>query len=82
MNPPSFTEVTTVLRSLLSGTLTRQEAAEWATRYIAGDVRVPDTRLWKALQLIGAADLCSTDRRFLYEEADFQECLSQLVSQS
>jgi hypothetical protein len=44
-------------------------------------VRVADPSLWKALELIGAADLPSTDRPFLYEEADFQECLSQLEGQ-
>jgi hypothetical protein len=82
MNPPSYIEVATVLRSLLSGRLTRQEAAEWATRYFIGDVRVADTHLWRALELIGAADLCSTDRLFLYEDADFQECLAQLEKQS
>ncbi len=82
MNPPTYIEVATVLRSLHSGTLTRQEAAEWATRYLAGDVRVPDARLWRALELLGAADLCSTDRPFLYEDTDFQECLRQLEIQS
>lgn len=81
MNPPSHTEVTYVLKALLSGTLTRQEAAAWATPYIAGDVRVTDRRLWDALVLLGAADLCSTDRPFLYEHLDFQDCLLRLEQQ-
>jgi hypothetical protein len=40
---------------------------------------VPAMQHWfEALELIAAAELCSTDRPFLYEDADFQECLAQL----
>ena len=34
--------------------------------------------VWSALELIGAADLCSTDREFLYEKEDYLECLNTL----
>jgi len=81
MNPPTKVKVASVLKSLLAGTITRQEASDWATPYITGDVRVTDTHVWKALLLIGAADLCSTDRPFLYEDEDVQECLRDLEDQ-
>jgi hypothetical protein len=71
----------TVLKALIAGSITRQEAAEWATGYITHDVRVPDACLWNALELLGAADVPSTDRPFLYEDVDFLDCLSQLERQ-
>lgn len=81
MNPPSRNEVANVLRALLSGTLSRQEASEWAMRYMIGDMRIPDTQVWNTLKLLGGADLISTDRPFLYESIDFQQCLMQLENQ-
>ncbi len=81
MNAPSKAEVASVMRSLLARELTREQAAAWATGYLAGDVQVTDTRVWSALELLGAADLCSCDRPFLYEDEDYQDCLAQLEGQ-
>lgn len=81
MNPPSRHEIANVLRAILSGTLTRKEASEWANRFIIGDMRRTDTQVWNALKLLGGADLISTDRPFLYQSIDFQQCLMQLENQ-
>ncbi len=78
MTPPSRTEIAQILRGLLAGTLSRAEASRWAEPWITGDARVGDRAVWSALELLGAADLISSDRPYLYEAVDFENCLSQL----
>lgn len=43
-----------------------------------GDARISDSSVWDALQLLGAADLISLDRPFLYNDEDFLACLGAL----
>jgi hypothetical protein len=80
MEPPTRREVAAVLRRLIAGEQSRQSAAAWASNWVLADARVSDSAVWEALQLIGAADLITTDRPFLYNEADFQACLNSLIS--
>ena len=78
MKLPTHSDVKKILEGILSGALTRQEVAAWAAPYLLNGSRISDHLLWNALVLMGAADLCSTDRPFLYENVDFQECLKGL----
>ena len=82
MTPPTRTEVAQVLRGLLAGTLARSEASRWAEPWVIGDARIGDEVVWSALELLGAADLISSDRPYLYEAADFENSLSQLEDES
>jgi len=78
MEPPTRLEVAAVLRELIHGERTRQSASAWASNWLLGDARVGDPAVWEALELLGAADLVSTDRPFLYNDEDFQASLDRL----
>jgi hypothetical protein len=78
MEPPTRLEVAAVLRGLIRGEQTRRSASVWANDWLLGDARVSDPAVWEALQLLGPADLVSTDRPFLYNDEDFQACLERL----
>ncbi|APW62028.1 hypothetical protein BSF38_03560 [Paludisphaera borealis] len=78
MDLPTRPEVATVLRRLNNGEQTRQSASAWACGWLVGDSRISDLVVWEALELLGAADLVNTDRPFLYDVEDFQDCLSTL----
>ena len=71
---PSRDEIVSVIDKLIVGELSRTEASSWAFQFISNDdFRVDDNCAWEALQNLGAADLVSTDRPFLYEAEDFRE---------
>ena len=78
MQPPTRPEVATVLRELINDECTRQSASAWACDWLLGDARVSDPVVWEALELLGAADLISTDRPFLYNDEDFRASLDKL----
>jgi hypothetical protein len=78
MSHPTRKEVANKLRELLLGVITRKNASEWSCTWLLGTESVEDRTVWSALELIGAADLCSTDREFLYEKEDYLECLNTL----
>lgn len=78
MTPPTRTEIAQILRGLLAGTLSRREASDWAIPWVTGMPRIGDEYVKSALELLCAADLISTDRPYLYEAVDFQECLTQI----
>jgi len=82
MIPPTETEIAQVLRGLITGTLSRREASDWAEPWIIGDVQNIGDIAWSALKLLCAADLVSTDRPYLYNAVDFQTCLTQLEQNS
>lgn len=78
MSLPSRDDVSTILKKLLAGELTRQAASEWATPWLIGDELFNDREVRDAVVLLGMADLISTDRPFLYNDIDFVECLKSL----
>ena len=82
MNPPTRSEISDVIHLLLSGDLTRNGASEWADAWLLNDVPVKDSVVWDAIKLLGAANLISTDRPFLYNEMDFEMALKKLASES
>lgn len=72
-NLPSRADVLLVIDRLIEGALTRAEVSEWAFQYIANDdLHIDDDVAWEVIQNLGAADLVSSDRPFLYEIADFR----------
>lgn len=78
MEPPTRHEVAAVLRELIHGERTRESASAWASNWLLGDVRIGDLAVWEAIELLGAADLVSIDRPFLYNNEDFQAVLDGL----
>ncbi len=77
---PTRNEVATVLQGLVDGSRSRQSASTWASVWLLSDARISDSTVWDALQLLGAADLMSFDRPFLYNDEDFLACLGTLCA--
>lgn len=75
---PTPDEVERVFTDLLSGRTTRQDAAEWATQWVAAsEPSVGTARTWKALTELAMADSPTTDRPYLYSEEDFHAWLEE-----
>jgi len=72
-NPlPTREAVVARLREARSSDSYREEAAAWAFSYLGDDdIDVNDHDVWRALILLGAADLPSSDREYLYVDEDF-----------
>ena len=68
-----------MIRDLISGVRSRIEVTEWAMQWLdASDPGVDDPVVWKALGQIVGADAPTTDRPWLYGQADFQAWISEL----
>lgn len=69
-----------VIESLINESISRQEASEWASKIIDDDDHaIPiEKKVWEILEGVGAADLISTDRPYLYNKIDFKEWLASL----
>ena len=81
MNPPTRSEVADIIRQLLSGELTRSATAAWACTWLLNGFTIDDCVMWEALELLGAADLISTDRPYLYVDEDFIQTLKTLTTE-
>jgi len=81
MNPPTRSEVADKIRQLVSGELTRNAASAWACTWLLNGFTVDDRVVWEALELLGAADLISTDRPYLYVDEDFIAALKSLTTE-
>ena len=77
--PPTRQEVAQQLRQLIAGTLTPEAVSAWASTWVTRLDEVTDARAREALGAMGAADMPSSDREYLYEQADFEEWLRELT---
>ena len=69
---PTREAVVAKLREVRLSDLYREEVAAWAFSFLDNDdIDVTDDDVWEALALLGGADLPSSDREYLYEDADF-----------
>lgn len=67
------------LDALCSGLETRDQVAQWAMSIIDNDnINVTDKMVWEILLGLGAADLPSTDRDYLYSLEDFNAWKDEL----
>ncbi|WP_201743353.1 MULTISPECIES: hypothetical protein [Dickeya] len=68
-----------IIQQLNAGIVNRSQVSEWAFSIIDNDeIRVTDQVIWKTLERLGAVDLPSTDRDYLYEKDDFICWLKEL----
>ncbi len=67
-----------ILKKLISGQIERRIASEWAMKYLLQDNLLLDSQLYDVISAIGAVDLPSTDRDYLYQINDFKEWLKEL----
>jgi hypothetical protein len=76
---PSRQMLKQIIQQLISGVVNRSQVSEWALSIIDNDeIRVTDQVVWKTLECLGAVDLPSTDRDYLYGEDDFICWLKEL----
>lgn len=76
---PKRAEVEAKLMGLIDGSLTREQAADWAAQWgVMNDQPVDDWGAWDALEALSMADGVTTDRPYLFEKADFVNWLHQL----
>ena len=75
--PPSAEEVERMLRELVEGRITREEADDWAMRWlVADDAGVDDAKIWEALCHLAGCAMPTTDRPYLYNREDFEAWLA------
>jgi len=76
---PSKIEVMEKLQALISATVTREAAANWAQRWVILEYPPDmDEEVWSALVFICSADMISLDRPYLYGREDFERELERL----
>jgi len=80
-NPPSPDEVEQVLESLAEGRMTREQASEWASPWVFGDPNIEDKAVRDALDALAGADSPTTDRQYLFGQADFAAWLDDFRSE-
>ncbi|UYP75981.1 hypothetical protein [Pantoea dispersa] len=68
-----------VIQQLNAGVVSRSQVSEWAFSIIDDEeIRVTDQIVWKTLECLGAVDISSTDRDYLYGTDDFIDWLKSL----
>lgn len=76
---PSRQVLKQIIQQLNTGVVSRSQVSEWAFSIIDNDeIRVTDQVVWKTLECLGAVDIPSTDRDYLYESDDFIDWLKKL----
>ena len=76
MDAPTREEVKAALFGLVSGELTREQVADWASRWVfADDPEVGDSVVWDALEALSGADLRTDPNSYLHTEPDFHAWL-------
>lgn len=77
---PDRAEIEKRLIGLLDGNVTREEAADWACSFVAGNhPRVTDQAAWDALQTLSGVDGKHDDSEdYLYDKVGFRGWLEAL----
>jgi len=80
-NLPERREIISIINQLKCGDIDRSLVSQWAFSIIDDDdIRVTDQVVWKVIQGLGAVDLPSSDRNYLYGNDDFDEWLNILTA--
>ena len=75
--PPSEDEVQRKLVDLVEGRVTREEADDWAMRWVvADDPGIEDKNIWAAIGHLAGCAMPTTDRAYLYGQSDFEAWLA------
>jgi len=77
---PQRHDIIEKISGILSGKEERSSVSEWAFNIFDNDsLRISDPVVLNYLKLLGAADLPSTDRDYLYTEDDLNEWINELT---
>jgi hypothetical protein len=78
---PSRKEVEEKMLNLLNGTLTKEQVADWASRWITqSDPNISDEAVWNALMSLAGADTLEAPGVYLHTEPDLHAWLDELQS--
>ncbi|MNO89889.1 hypothetical protein D3C76_813860 [compost metagenome] len=70
------------ISDILAGNAKRDDVSEWAFNIFDDDsLRLEDPVVLKYLKLLGAVDLPSSDRDFLYTDDDLRHWITEIESQ-
>ncbi|MBC3483643.1 hypothetical protein [Pseudomonas sp. SWRI77] len=70
------------ISDILAGNAKRDDISEWAFNIFDDDsLRLEDPVVLKYLKLLGAVDLPSSDRDFLYTDDDLRHWITEIESQ-
>ena len=76
---PNRIDLINKLLGILSGTENRSDVSEWAVNIFEDDsLRINDSVVLNYLKLLGAVDLPSTDRDYLYTDDDLLHWIIEL----
>jgi hypothetical protein len=79
MTDPSRDDVRRWLRDLIRETVSREEAADWASQYVrAADPGIEDEVVWRALVALAGADLKVSPDEYLHQDVDFRSWLDEV----
>lgn len=77
---PNRQKLRKMIQRLQAEDLNRIQIAEWAFTIINDDnVRITDQTVWNIIKCLGAVDLPSSDRAYLYNSVDFDDWLKKLA---
>ena len=80
---PKREEVVQLLEALISGECSRDDAADWAVKWIISDgserdYPILDEEAWEILKLVAAADLKDGPSSYFYDKQDFADWLQEI----
>ncbi|MCT2387926.1 hypothetical protein [Erwinia pyrifoliae] len=79
---PQRADIVEKISSVLSGKEKRTNVSEWAVNIFDDDsLRISDPVVLNYIKLLGAVDLPSTDRDYLYTDEDLREWINEIERQ-
>ena len=79
---PQRIDIIHKISDILAGNAKRDDVSEWAFNIFDDDsLRLEDPVVLKYLKLLGAVDLPSSDRDFLYTDDDLRHWITEIESQ-
>ncbi|WP_168415957.1 hypothetical protein [Erwinia amylovora] len=79
---PQRNDIIEKISAILSGKEKRNDVSEWAVNIFDDDsLRINDPVVLNYIKLLGAVDLPSTDRDYLYTDEDLSEWINEIERQ-
>ncbi|BFH15898.1 DNA-binding protein [Paenibacillus melissococcoides] len=81
MKQPTKEEVISKLLSILQGSLSREEVADWASEIVMQDEPiVTDEEVWELLKITSGVDIKDSPDEYLHVEQDIMDWINKFKS--
>ncbi|RJG25916.1 DNA-binding protein [Paenibacillus thiaminolyticus] len=81
MKQPTKEEVLSKLLSILQGSLSREEVADWASEIVMQDEPiVTDEEVWELLKITSGVDIKDSPDEYLHVEQDIMDWINKFKS--